>query len=139
MTHYMRRIFGRATALWLAAALLAGCVATTAVPLSRDVWRLQVRVDDARSPGTIEERVLRYAADLAFRNGATHFLIEDAPREPVADETARAVLYGDTQLFIVAPGAPDGRGDTVTALVTLLERDDPRVGRAYSTLDVISG
>jgi len=127
----------RAAPALLAAIILAGCVAATAVPISREVWRLQVTVEDYGDPELVESRVIREAASLAFRNGAPYFLLRNAsPRDPVAD-AARAVLYGDTRLFLIAPGrAPTGRLEA-SVIVELLDEDDPRVARAFRTLEAL--
>lgn len=128
----------RAAAAVLAALLLGGCVAATAVPLSREVWRLQVTVEDYGSPELVERRVIREAASLAFRNGAPYFLIADTPPQDVVADAARAVVYGNTRLFLISPGgAPTGQL-AASVLVELLDEDDPRAGRAYRTLDALA-
>jgi hypothetical protein len=126
-----------AAAAVLAAIVLAGCVSATAVPLSREVWRLQVTTDATASEAFLQQRVLREAADLAFRNAAPYFLLRAAaPEEPRA-EAARALLYGNQSLYLVAPGASGGPTITGTTIVVLLQEDDPRAANAYRTLDYL--
>lgn len=132
----LRKLFAAA----LAASLAAGCVASTAVPLSREVWRLQVTVDDAAGPSLMEDRVLREAAALAFRNGAPYFLLTEVAPADATDDAVRAILYGDTRVFLIAPAAPTGREVTATVgVVLILDEEDPRTARAYRTLDHIGG
>jgi hypothetical protein len=129
---------GRAILLTLVGVMIAGCVASTAVPVRRDLWKLQVTADPAASPRQTEARVLREAAALAFRNGFTHFRLSPTAPDATGEAAVRAVLYGDTRLFLVAPG-PQGEATTEAAvMVEMLNADDPGAERAYRALDVLS-
>jgi len=99
---------------------------------------VQVTADASASPRQIEARVLREAAALTFRNGFTHFRLSAAEPDTPTAAAVRSVVYGDTRLFIVAPGPQEGPRIRGSVLVEMLSADDPGAADAYRALDVLS-
>jgi hypothetical protein len=120
-----------------AAAFLAGCVSSTAVPLRTDVWRLQVAVDRSEDARRVKARILREAAGVAFDAGYPFFLIEPATARDPDAELGRSILYGRTRGFLPGATAP-GADATAAVRVVLLERGDARAPGAYDTLKVLN-
>lgn len=140
--------------LSLVAGLTSACVYMKAVPIGDHVWVMETDGRGIVGAEIVSNSTMRDAATLTLQQGYTHFLLEDAPDEPV-DIGVRAVLYGNTRTenyaSVFSPTVPDPAGGPplvnapgaeptlrTRVAVRMLPKNDPRIGRAYSALTVLA-
>lgn len=90
----------------LLAAVLAGCVAQTSVPIERRVWRMETRGDGALGTEYARTEVLRDAAGLTLQQGYTHFVIRDAADFPSPKNPINVALFGQFRVMQFGSGIP---------------------------------
>lgn len=137
----------RCLTVLLAAAALSACVASSAVPIRQNEWRLEVRGDGAAGTYYTRTQMMREAAALTLRQGYTHFTVREIDDIPTRQSPVKLALFGSfrvAQISNAVPVPPAAIAATARepevfrgVTVVMFRKGDPGIERAYNVLDYL--
>ena len=119
--------------------LLAGCVSTTEMQLSQNVWRVQSSGQGLLAQGRTGNALFKRAAELTVQQGYTHFVIglpDTASSTTVGGYTPVQATFSGNNVFVTGGQPIAVNRETTTALVVMSFGEN---GGALNARDILDG